>query len=315
MPNHKAVEKPVSTVPSDLSLQPSACHSCLSCQAPAKINLFLAIKGKRADGFHELETQMLKLALADRLHLAVQERGISLSCPESGLPTDQDNLVYRAAAAFLAALAGGKGIRIVLEKKVPVAAGLGGGSSDAAAVLRGMNTLFGAPFSQEQLVELARPLGADVPFFVVDCSAAWATGIGDRICPAPIPVEGWIVLVNPGFSVSTKWVYENFTLTTGGNPYILGRAFEHAGKSCPGSGEVTLYNDLETVTMGKYPLLGVLKQELLADGAYGALMSGSGPTVFGLFKDEAMARKSAAGFAERFGRNVFVTRPLGAQQS
>jgi len=287
----------------------------LTCEAPAKINLFLAIRGKRADGFHELETQMLKLALADHVHLEEQGAGISLYCPGSGLPTDQDNLVHRAAAAFLAALGTEKGIRIVLEKKVPIAAGLGGGSSDAAAALRGMNALFGAPFSQEQLVELARPLGADVPFFVVDCQAAWATGIGDRICPGPAPLSDWIVLVNPGFSVSTRWVYENFTLTTKGKPYILGRAFEHADKRCPAPGKVPLYNDLEAVTIGKYPLLGLLKEELLADGAHGALMSGSGPTVFGLFQDKEAARKSAVRFAERFGRNVFLTRPLGAQES
>lgn len=286
----------------------------LTCEAPAKINLYLAILGKRADGFHELETQMLKLALADILHLEIQDRGISLSCPESGLPTDQGNLVYRAAASFLAAAGTGKGIRIVLEKKVPIAAGLGGGSSDAAAVLRGMNRLFGGLFSQERLVELARPLGADVPFFVVDCRAAWATGIGDSICPNFVSEPEWIVLVNPGFSVSTRWVYENFTLTTKGNPYILGRAFTHAGKRCPGPGEVLLRNDLESVTIGKYPLLGVLKEELLAGGAHGALMSGSGPTVFGLFRDRDDARKSAAGFAERFGRNVFLTRPLGTQE-
>jgi 4-diphosphocytidyl-2-C-methyl-D-erythritol kinase len=284
----------------------------LICEAPAKINLFLAIKGKRADGFHDLETRMLKITLADRLHLTRRESGITVLCPESDLPTNEGNLVHRAAKSFLTALGTG-GVQIVLEKKVPIAAGLGGGSSDAAAVLRGLNTLHGLPFSSSQLVGLARPLGADVSFFVDDCIAAWATGIGDEIQAEDVSFSGWIVLVNPGFPVSTKWVYENFTLTTGGNPYILGRDFVHGNDACAGPGNLPLYNDLEAVTIGKYPELGRIKDELLADGAHGALMSGSGPTVFGLFANEAQAQKSVARFAQRFGRNVFLARPLSTQ--
>lgn len=281
----------------------------LVCEAPAKINLYLAIKGKRADGFHDLETRMVKITLADRLHLTRRDSGITVECPDSELPIDEGNLVHRAAKSFLAALGTG-GVHIVLEKKVPIAAGLGGGSSDAAAVLRGLNTLYGSPFSAEQLADLARPLGADVPFFVHDCPAAWATGIGDEIHAEDISLCEWIVLVNPGFAVSTKWVYENFTLTTGGNPYILGRDFVHGNDACAGPGNLPLYNELEAVTIGKYPELGRIKDELLADGAHGALMSGSGPTVFGLFEDEAQAQKSVARFAQRFPRNVFLARPL-----
>lgn len=284
----------------------------LICEAPAKINLSLVIKGKRADGFHDLETRMVKITLADRLYLEKRDSGITVLCPESDLPTDEGNLVHRAAKSFLTALGTG-GVHIVLEKKVPIAAGLGGGSSDAAAVLRGLNTLYDSPLSLAQLVDLARPLGADVPFFVDDCTAAWATGIGDEIHAEDIPFSGWIVLVNPGFPVSTKWVYENFTLTTGGNPYILGRDFVHGNDACVGPGNLPLYNDLEAVTIRKYPELGRIKDELLADGAHGALMSGSGPTVFGLFEDEAQAQKSVARFAQRFPRNVFLARPLSTQ--
>ncbi|PKN15911.1 MAG: 4-(cytidine 5'-diphospho)-2-C-methyl-D-erythritol kinase [Deltaproteobacteria bacterium HGW-Deltaproteobacteria-3] len=276
----------------------------LVCEAPAKINLYLAIKGKRADGFHDLETRMLKITLADRLRLAGRDSGITVACPGSELATGEGNLVHRAAQRFFAALGRGGGVHIVLEKKIPVAAGLGGGSSDAAAVLRGLNIIHGFPFSSGQLAELARPLGADVPFFVHDCTAAWATGIGDEIQAEDIPFLGWIVLVNPGFAVSTKWVYENFTLTTGGNP----------NDACAGPGNLPLYNDLEAVTIGKYPELGRIKDELLAAGAHGALMSGSGPTVFGLFESEAQARKSVARFAQRFGRNVFLARPLSTQE-
>ncbi|MGV1098760.1 4-(cytidine 5'-diphospho)-2-C-methyl-D-erythritol kinase [Thiovibrio sp. JS02] len=287
----------------------------LTCEAPAKINLYLAIKGKRADGYHELVTQMLKLTLADLLHFEIVSGGITLICPDSDLPTGDDNLVFRAAMTFLAAADLRQGVRIVLEKKVPIAAGLGGGSSDAAAVLRGLNQLFHHPFSPERLLDLARPLGADVPFFVHDCAAAWATGIGDVITPNQISAPDWVVLVNPGFSVSTKWVYENFTLTTVGNPYILGREFARGVSPCPEPENVPLYNDLEAVTIRKYPELGLIKEELLADGAHGALMSGSGPTVFGLFREKEHAQASAAKFLKRFGSNVFVTRPLGTRET
>jgi len=285
----------------------------LVCEAPAKINLYLAIKGKRADGFHDLETRMVKITLADRLRLARRDSGIAVKCPGTDLPTGEGNLVHRAAKSFLMALGTG-GVYIVLEKKVPIAAGLGGGSSDAAAVLRGLNALYGFPFSPGGLIDLARPLGADVPFFVDECSAAWATGIGDEIHAEDISLCGWIVLVNPGFPVSTKWVYENFTLTTGGNTYILGRDFAHGDNACAGPGNLPLYNELEAVTIGKYPELGRIKDELLADGAHGALMSGSGPTVFGLFKNEAQAHKSVARFAQRFGGNVFLARPLNTEK-
>lgn len=289
------------------------CPMELICEAPAKINLYLAIKGKRADGFHDLETRMVKITLADRLHLALRDSGITVQCPGSDLPTGDGNLVHRAAKSFFAALGTGGGVHIVLEKKVPIAAGLGGGSSDAAAVLRGLNTLHGLPFSSGQLRELARPLGADVPFFVAECIAAWATGVGDEIHAEDDSPSGWIVLVNPGFPVSTKWVYENFTLTTDTNAYILGRDFVHGNDACAGPGNLPLYNELEAVTIGKYPELGRIKDELLADGAHGALMSGSGPTVFGLFENEAQAQKSVARFAHRFPRNVFLARPLSTQ--
>lgn len=287
----------------------------LICEAPAKINLYLAIKGKRTDGFHDLETRMIKITLADRLRLTRRDSGITVHCPDSDLSTGESNLVYRAAKSFLAAIGTTDGVHIVLEKKIPIAAGLGGGSSDAAAVLRGLNVLYHRPFSSGQLADLARPLGADVPFFVDECVAAWATGIGDEILAESVSFPSWIVLVNPGFAVSTKWVYENFTLTTGGNPYILGRDFVHGMHASAGLGNLPLYNDLEAVTIRKYPELGRIKDELLVDGACGALMSGSGPTVFGIFENMAQAQKSLTGFAKRFGRNVFLARPLSTEKS
>ncbi|MFZ5761874.1 MAG: 4-(cytidine 5'-diphospho)-2-C-methyl-D-erythritol kinase [Thermodesulfobacteriota bacterium] len=280
--------------------------------APAKVNLQLVILGRRPDGYHELESLMVKLDLADHLTLARQPAGITLSCPGSDLPLGADNLVHRAAQAFFAHTAIAAGVAITLTKRIPVAAGLGGGSSDAAATLKGLNRLFDAGLDAATLMGLAKPLGADVPFFVLEAPAAWARGIGERLSVAAMPDLGWILLVNPGFAVSTKWVYENFALTRGGNPYILGAglASANSAESRDKSRLLPLCNDLEAVTVGRYPEVAALKAALLAGGARDALMSGSGPTVFGLFDDQESATRCAASLKPRYGDKVFLTRPL-----
>jgi 4-diphosphocytidyl-2-C-methyl-D-erythritol kinase len=254
---------------------------------------------------------MQKVSLFDILQLAKQEESISLSCPGTTLPEDQGNLVYRAAQAFFSVTGIKTGIKIVLEKNIPVAAGLGGGSSDAAAVVIGLNTLLNTNLNREQLIDIARPLGADVPFFIQDCSAAMVTGIGDCIQQFESMKGFSIVLVNPGFGVSTKWVYENFPLTSISNPYILARGQKvtkdfHA--AAPGLYE-ELGNDLEVVTIKRYPEIGDIKKELKKDGAAASLMSGSGPTVFGLFLSEEDALRSFTQLRKKHGGNVFLTRP------
>ena len=316
--------------------------------APAKINLYLEVTGRRANGYHDLATFMQKIELADTLALRVGPgEGVRFSTTSSALPLGDDNLAVRAARAFLqAAGVTGAVVDIALEKRIPIAAGLGGGSSDAAAVLSGLNRIFAGVLSNARLQELALDLGADVPFLVSGCAAAWATGVGERLTEATPLADCWILLVNPGFPVATKWVFEtfdrlvegnasdggaeggsaqpqmaasfrntdSFALTTGGNPYILGREKDRTIKTeqCLDAGKVRLWNDLETVTIGRYHALGEIKAKLFADGASGALMSGSGPTVFGLFDDEQQAIASFSSFAERYGGNVFLTRPLQA---
>jgi 4-diphosphocytidyl-2-C-methyl-D-erythritol kinase len=285
--------------------------SSLTLKAPAKINLFLKVLNRRPDGYHEIESLMQKIELFDILHLSRQGEQISLSCPGNTLPEDRENLAYRAAHAFFSATGIKPGIKIILEKNIPVAAGLGGGSSDAAAVITGLNTLLNANLAREQLIDIARPLGADVPFFVQDCSAAMATGIGDCIQQVQ-PMRGLsIVLVNPGFGVSTKWVYENFPLTSNSNTYILARDQKttkdfHA--AAPSLYE-ELGNDLEVVTINRFPEIGDLKKELKKGGAVTSLMSGSGPTVFGLFVSEEDAQRSIMQLSKKFGKNVFLARP------
>ena len=282
--------------------------------APAKINLILTVKWRRPDGYHEIDTVMQKLELADRLRLRVIDKGIRLRCPGSDLPDNQDNLVFRAARAFLDAAGLSSGVDIVLEKRIPVAAGLGGGSSDAAAVLTGLNTLFAAGLANEILHGLGRTLGADVPFFVADYGAARATGIGDRLVEVPSLDRCSVVLVNPGFPVSTRWVYENLALTTGDNPYILARNCETTSRnvSKPANLPIELSNDLEGVTIRRFPVIAQIKQEVLQAGADGVLMSGSGPTVFGLFcgeREQALSRaqSTCGGLAGKYGGQVILT--------
>ncbi|MCF6291074.1 MAG: 4-(cytidine 5'-diphospho)-2-C-methyl-D-erythritol kinase [Desulfobacterales bacterium] len=286
----------------------------ITVHAPAKINLVLTVKGRRPDGYHEIDTLMQKLELADRLRLRVIDRGIRLRCPGTDLPENGDNLVFRAARAFLDAAGLSSGIDIVLHKRIPVAAGLGGGSSDAAAVLTGLNTLFAAGLDHETLHGLGRSLGADVPFFVAGYVAARATGIGDRLVEASSLDRCSVVLVSPGFPVSTRWVYENLALTTRDNPYILARNCETTSRnvSKPANLPIELSNDLEGVTIRRFPVIAQIKQQVLQAGAEGVLMSGSGPTVFGLFCGEpeqalSRARACCRGLAGKYGGQVILT--------
>ena len=281
--------------------------------APAKVNLFLRIVGKRPDGYHELSTWMQKLSLADELILTPVESGITLLCPGSNVPEDETNLAYKAAILFFEKSGLSGGVDIVLHKNIPVAAGLGGGSSDAAAVLTGLNTLYTAGMDEKELMEIGLMLGADVPFFVADCHAALATGIGEKLEIKDSLADCWFVLVNPGFPVSTKWVYENFesgqsanfALTIEGNPFILGPA---CGKDLSDK----FFNDLETVTISRYSKIEVLKQKIMQFGAVASLMSGSGPTVFGVFLDKNCAQNCVDEFAREYPGKVFLTKTCKA---
>jgi 4-diphosphocytidyl-2-C-methyl-D-erythritol kinase len=283
----------------------------ITLKAPAKINLFLKIIRRRVDGYHEVESMLQKIALFDVLHLTRQGEDISLSCPGGKLPENRDNLVYRAAEHFFDRTGIAPGVRIVLEKNIPVAAGLGGGSSDAAAVLLGLNHLLAPGLAPEVLSDVGLRLGADVPFFLEDCSAAVATGIGASLQDAEAIRDYWILLVNPGFGVSTKWVYKNFPLTSCSNPYILARGRKEVRDfhDVPPVLFEELGNDLEAVTVNRYPEIRDIKQELKKAGAAAALMSGSGPTVFGLFSGREEAQRGFVLFARKYGDNVFLVRP------
>lgn len=255
--------------------------------APAKVNLYLKVVGRREDGFHLINTLMQPVSLADELDISLTGSGLSLACDDPSL--QDENLVLEAARAFFERTGLPARASFHLRKHIPVAAGLGGGSSDAAAALKGLNRLHDHPLAEEELAELAAGLGADVPFFLAGCTA-WCTGIGEVVEPWPDFPLLELVLVNPGFSVSTAWVYGQLDLEWT-NSALLHRIYRPPRQ--PEYIERLLANDLERVTLQAHPVVGQIKAALMEKGAEGTLMTGSGPTVLGVFPDRVSAVSAA----------------------
>ena len=274
-------------------------------ESPAKVNLYLRVLRKRDDGYHDILSLMQQIDLCDELTFSKTPRGVAVRCPGVDLPEDQENIVYRAASAFFSRLGVPPAIGIAIRKRIPVGAGLGGGSSNAATTLVALNEMYDSPLTREELMKLGAGIGADVPFFVFG-KTAWASGIGDLLTEAPALPSLWFVLVNPGFAVSTKTVYQrlNFALTKPGISYSIPRFFtvEDLARH--------LLNDLEAVTLKIHPVLDSMKTLLLENGAVGALMSGSGPTVFGIFGDEESACRAEENLGRRTGWLVFRAKSL-----
>jgi 4-diphosphocytidyl-2-C-methyl-D-erythritol kinase len=263
--------------------------------SPAKINLYLRITGKRTDGYHDLETLMLPLAFGDTLTFERLPAGIELQCNDPRLPVDETNLVVRAATSL-----GAPGARITLQKRTPLAAGLGGGSSNAAATLMAL----GKGESPARLNELAAKLGSDINFFLAG-GAAICRGRGELVEPIACKLSAAILLVNPGFGISTKWAYANWAQLTEKPPAISLLARALAEDDLEGVCR-SLYNSLEAPSVGKFPVLELLKQTMRAGGAAGTLMSGSGATVFGLFADAKVAENVGREVREQFGPSLWV---------
>jgi len=270
----------------------------LQVKAPAKVNYRLDVIRKRPDGYHDLRMVMQRVDLCDDIEIALSETpGVRVACGSEAVPDGPENIAWRAADALLKLSGREKevGIDISIKKHIPVGAGLGGGSSDAASVLMGVNELLELGLANERLREIGVKLGADVPFFIFK-RPALAEGIGDLLSPLDHVPQLWIVLVNPGIHVSTGWVYQNLTLTSSAHTAIIASSYasvEEVGR--------LLSNDLEPVTIGRYPLIEELKELLVAEGATASLMSGSGSTVFGLFAEEAPAKRAAAEIAKTRG--------------
>ena len=275
--------------------------------SPCKVNLLLNILGRRADGFHELETVLHPIRLFDRLTFARAGQGIQLSCTAPGLPTDARNLVYRAAAMFLETAKIKDGVRVDLEKNIPLAAGLGGGSGNAATTLLGLNELFGGPLTPEQLQTIAASLGSDVPFFL-QSQPALATGRGERIEPlASFPAlrGAAFVLIHPGFGIATAWAYQQlarFPRALNGRPGRAQKLISLLQSADLATAGAEFYNSLEAPALEKYPLLALFQEFLRANGAAATLMSGSGSTTFAVVPGQAAGERLIEKFKARFGQ-------------
>jgi 4-diphosphocytidyl-2-C-methyl-D-erythritol kinase len=258
----------------------------LRLDSPAKINLRLEILRKREDGYHEIRTIIQKISLHDTLYFSLRpERGIRIITNDPSLPTGRKNLIYQAVRALLERSDYRGGVEVLIEKRIPLGAGLGGGSSNAAAALNALNQLLRLKMNQKELMEEGVKIGADVPFFLFK-GAAIGTGIGERLRKITLPTF-WYLLINPNYEVSTRWAYQNSILTKTEYHINLHKLF----RSKNGIARL-LRNDLERVIALKYPEIDLMKELLLSAGAAGALMTGSGPTVFGLFPDEKKALKA-----------------------
>jgi 4-diphosphocytidyl-2-C-methyl-D-erythritol kinase len=280
-------------------------------KSPCKVNLLLNILGRRPDGFHELETVFQPVSLCDELAFERTGRGIALSCNEKSLPTDSGNLVFRAAEKFLAAAQISSGVKIHLEKKIPLAAGLGGGSGNAATTLLALNELFGNPLPPERLFEIAASLGSDIPFFLQD-KPALAVGRGEQVQPLdyfPALDGKAFLLIHPGFGISTPWAYKNLARFPSALNGQNGRAQKLISLLRTGdlkTAATGFYNSLEAPAFEKFPVLKLFKEFLLTHGALAALMSGSGSTTFGICENVPAAESLVEKFKAKFGANSWT---------
>jgi 4-diphosphocytidyl-2-C-methyl-D-erythritol kinase len=267
--------------------------------APAKINLSFQIRGRRADGFHEIETVMAPISLADRITIerAGDDGGLHFSCDDPSLPVGDDNLVVRAAKLFRQRAGITSGITIALEKKIPHGAGLGGGSSDAASTLLGLNAFFDAGLDQAELLELAAQLGSDVPFFVVR-AAAVCRGRGEIVTPISLGTKFHLVLLKPDFGIPTPWAYSRWKDSC----ELPGVDYSPQEFS-----EIRFVNDLERPVFEKFVLLAHLKTWLRQQPEVAvALMSGSGSTVFAVLRDDAVGEELAARAREQIDATLWT---------
>ena len=324
----------------------------LHLQSHAKINLRLEILEKREDGYHELKTIFQKISLHDTLHFSLKKkRGISIATDHPDLPVGKTNLIYKAAQSILKRSGYKGGVAVEVEKRIPLGGGLGGGSSNAATTLKALNQLLETNLSRRELMKMGLEIGADIPFFFLK-GAALGSGIGERLKKIELPHLSY-VLIYPNFEVSTRWAYQNFdkrlSASTLSPSAALG-ALSHSalsswpkglskGKRQPLSRKAKgltnqqfhinldkflktpkgvsqiLFNHLEAVVSKEYPQIDVMKKMLFSAGAMGALMTGSGPTVFGLFREERIATKAyekIERLVSRRGWAVFKTHSIAA---
>ncbi len=273
----------------------------------AKINLTLDVLNKREDGYHNVEMIMQTVSLFDLVLVDKTHSGISVTTNLRFLPSNEKNLAYAAAREFFNATGMNGGCKIMIHKNIPVAAGLAGGSGNAAAVLAALNMLYNAGLSEQQLCELGLKLGADVPYCILG-GTYLAEGIGEKLSPLPPMPNCSILLVKPPINISTAAIYEKIDsedITVRPDTDAMGRALVSGD---PSAVAAQLSNVMSTVTESMHPIVRGIKEKMIKNGALGAEMSGSGPTVFGIFPDYATAKRSHDSFVYQF-KDVFITAP------
>jgi len=280
----------------------------LELKAHAKINFTLDVLARRPDGYHEVEMVMQAIALHDRVILQEQAAGITVQSDHPAVPSGPQNLAYRAARLLQEYCQIERGVAINLQKRIPVAAGLAGGSSDAAAVLTGLNQLWRLHLSLAELQCLGARLGADIPFCLQGGTAV-ARGIGEQLTAVPGVPRLWLVLVKPPFGISTAAVYRSLRVDRITNHPDTAAMLQALAREDYAAIRKNLRNVLEDVVLAKYPQIARLKEKLQAAGAQGALMSGSGPTVFGIARDRAEAERIQANLAA-LDAQTYVTHTL-----
>ena len=280
----------------------------ISLKALAKINLGLDVVRRREDGYHEVRMIMQTIHLYDRLDIKrTKESGIQIQTNLSFLPVNENNLIYKAAKLLMDEFFITDGVSVKLDKRIPVAAGMAGGSTDAAAMLIGVNRLFSLGLTKRQLMERGVQIGADVPYCIMR-GTALAEGIGEALSPLPPMVKCPVLIAKPSISVSTKFVYQNLKLDDTTIHPDIDRLIDDIKAKNLHDIAAHMGNVLETVTIPNYPVIDEIKKHMLSNGAVGAMMSGSGPTVFGLFDDEDTAKKAYKAMrSSHLARQVYLT--------
>ena len=277
-------------------------------KAYAKINLSLDVVGKRSDGYHLLEMIMQTIDLYDEITVEKIEKDIKIRCNKSYVPTDERNLAYKAAKMFLEKYKIKSGVEIFIKKNIPVSAGLAGGSTDAAGVLKLMNRLFEINASDEELMEMGLPLGADVPYCIKG-GTCLCEGVGEVITELPRFKDKIVVLVKPPFGVSTKGVYQEFNIERSKIHPDTNKLINAIKSNDLKYVSKNMKNLLENVTLKKHKVLISIKEEMRYYGAIGTMMSGSGPTIFALFDDMQKAQKTFEKMKEKY-KDVYITRTI-----
>lgn len=281
----------------------------LTLYAPAKVNLRLDVVGKRSDGYHEIRNLMERVSIHDEIDIKIVEKGLQVTCDNEDVPDDESNIAFKALKEILAYSSRNVGVEVHIKKKIPVASGMGGGSSNAAAVIKGINHLLKLRLSKEKLIKIGFKVGADVPFFLFE-GPALAKGIGEQLKKIRSMPKLLFLIVNPGIRISTKAVYQKFNVDRNGEePEELPSIYRTKRDVAK-----ILFNDLERVTIREFPVIGQIKEDLIKNGAIASLMTGSGPTVFGIFSDKNSLAKAfeKIGKKSKEGWRVFMAENLAA---